>query len=854
VSNCKNTSKKADSKVNFGEMNRRSSRVLPGLFALFFCSGFAGLGYQIVWAKSFAAGIGEEYPATLAVITAFMCGLGLGGVIFARLPARLQSARSGYACLELLIGVWGVIIAFSEHPFSLAIVHLLGESSSALRHWTIVFSSVLLMLLPATAAMGATLPAIERLLSTPAHRTWTGALYALNTAGAMLGALAAAFYIMPALGLRNAILSFAAVNAACGLIAFQLLHSDSGLRLAPPTPFNNLESRGSLAARLILTGFFGVGFETLLIRSLSHILESTVYTFAAVLAVYLLGAALGAAIYQRSNRLALPTLFLGLVISCAVSAVILRWLPPFYFHLRVSLGDSLAGVATAEFLVALAVFLLPALCMGATFTALAEASLKSQPTLGWSVAWNSFGSALAPGIFGFFLVPTFGLKIALAAVVLGYAALSGRGAFWLVPLSAAFIPFITSGADLIIHPNEKIGFLDEGAAASVAVLESTNQSRVLKVNNRFQMGGTAARIAEERHADIPLLLHPDPRRALFIGLGTGITFATATKYPNLVADGVELLPGVVQAMPFFQQDPAVLANPALRVHIADGRRFALTTTNQYDVIVGDLFHPAQDGAAFLYTREHFTAVRNRLAPNGLFCQWLPLYQMDLTTVDLVANTFRAVFPYAELWVLRFNVDTPAIGLIGWREQPRFRTDLAISYPPLREHLRVVALGDALRLFGCRLGEISASKSGSLNTDDHPLVLFKAPYLTFREHDDPGVRLLQLLDRYSGVPTDLPIKDTEFVSRLTAYTRARDIFLHGLMEEGRGERVQALNRFIESARVSPDFTSGYAQALGIATSLARTNPAAAQEILRRLIDAQPARPVARELLEKLTSGR
>src|SRR5262249_43189186 len=161
----------------------------------------------------------------------------------------------------------------------------------------------------------------------------------------------------------------------------------------------------------------------------------------------------------------------------------------------------------------------------------------------------------------------------------------------------------------------------EGAMASVAVLESTNHSRVLKVNNRFQMGGTAARIAEQRHADIPLLLHPDPKRALFIGLGTGITFATAAKYPNLIADGVELLPGVAEAMPLFQDDPRAFENPALHVHVADGRRFVLITTNRYDVIVGDLFHPAQDGAAFLYTREHFTAVRERLAPRGLFCQW-----------------------------------------------------------------------------------------------------------------------------------------------------------------------------------------------------------------------------------------
>src|SRR5205823_2884719 len=118
-------------------MNRRPSRVLAALFALFFCSGFAGLGYQIVWTKSFAAGIGQEYPATLAVVTAFMSGLGLGGLLFERLPLRLQSSRFAYGILELVIAVWGAIIAFAAHRFGLAIVRLLGEAPSPPRHWTI---------------------------------------------------------------------------------------------------------------------------------------------------------------------------------------------------------------------------------------------------------------------------------------------------------------------------------------------------------------------------------------------------------------------------------------------------------------------------------------------------------------------------------------------------------------------------------------------------------------------------------------------------------------------------------------------------------------------------------------------
>jgi spermidine synthase len=260
-------------------------------------------------------------------------------------------------------------------------------------------------------------------------------------------------------------------------------------------------------------------------------------------------------------------------------------------------------------------------------------------------------------------------------------------------------------------------------------------------------------------------------------------------------------------------------------------------------VVADLFHPAQDGAAFLYTREHFTAVRARLRPTGLFCQWLPLFQMDLQTFDSIAATFASVFPHTEAWLLRFNVDTPVVGLIGWNEPPvlpadRVETRSALS-ARLEEHLRTVALGDTLRLLGCRLG-IPEGGSARLNTDGRPIVLFTAPRVTFQRRDDPAQRLLELIERY-------PVSDSGPLGR---YQRARNACLRGLAAEGRGELGEAIRLYVESARISREFTSGYAQAVAIATAIARTNPEGARGILRELMEAQPERPVARQLLERL----
>ena len=128
---------------------------------IFFLSGVAGLAYQVVWAKSFAASIGHEYPAMLAVVSAFMCGMAAGNLILVRF--RRLGPRS-YGWLELMIGVWAVLVTMST-PWIEAVTHeILGLAPSPVKHWMVVFSVVFVSLFPATSAMGATLAAAERFL------------------------------------------------------------------------------------------------------------------------------------------------------------------------------------------------------------------------------------------------------------------------------------------------------------------------------------------------------------------------------------------------------------------------------------------------------------------------------------------------------------------------------------------------------------------------------------------------------------------------------------------------------------------------------------------------------------------
>jgi spermidine synthase len=286
------------------------------------------------------------------------------------------------------------------------------------------------------------------------------------------------------------------------------------------------------------------------------------------------------------------------------------------------------------------------------------------------------------------------------------------------------------------------------------------------------------------------------------------------------------------------------------------------TETRYDVIVADLFHPARDGAGALYTREHFQAVRQRLAGGGLFCQWLPLFQLDEPMLKVIVRTFLEVFPHTRGYLLRLNVDTPVLGLVGTPEPIRYPTNWfgrRVRDPDLLAQLKSLTLTDGLQLFGCLVAAPDAlrefSRAAPLNTDDHPVVIFQAPRFDYIPKQTSYGRLLTLLDLHAADARELIQSDGDpaadrFIRQLSDFIAARDVYMHGLVVEAEGNTPRAVDAFVESARISPDFSTGYAHCLTIAMQESKSNPAAARVLLQRLVEAQPSRPIALELLQRL----
>ncbi|MEM9799911.1 MAG: spermidine synthase, partial [Planctomycetota bacterium] len=693
-----------------------------------------------------------------------------------------------------------------------------------------------------------------------------GGLYAANTAGAMCGTLAITFAILPALGFRVTTIGLAALNFACAAGALALGARRSGaVDAEEASSEEGGEARGaSWALPLFATGLLGIAFETIGIRMLTQILENTIYTFAVVLSVYLAGTAIGAALYQRllkdrPPRETAASLLSVLSLCCLLGISSLDLAR----DIHAAIGDErgFAAAILSEAVLAALLFLAPTVAMGATFAALAQAFQESDRTdrgggLGRALAINTLGSALAPSLSGWLLVPALGLRWASVAVALGYAvvawSLGGARSVALVVTSLGLVGWIaTSDLSLVgLDAGERVLERRDGPMATVTVTERSSGARVLRVDNHFRMGGTQSAFLERRQGAIPLLLHPAPRRALFLGLGSGATASAATLFEELEADGVELVPEVIDSLPYFELVNLGIADAeSVRLGPADARRFVRSASADYDVIVADLFQPARDGAGALYTVEHFEAVRDALAEGGLFAQWLPLYQMDEETTATIVASFLDVFPDAHAFLAAFNAETPALGLVGSREG--LRVDPAVlearmQREPLRSGLVELALTDAVDLLGCRLaGEAelvtwAAAGSSVRNTDDRPVVMFHAPRFVYGEREPGWTTLVEMMDALDApASSDLLVDgQDDLAARVDAYALARDAYLEGRVAYAEGREGEALERYVESVELSRDFTVGYTQVTAIANAPQR---ATREELLRAVQEIWRLRP-------------
>lgn len=804
------------------------------IFLCFLLSGASALVYQVAWVRHLTLILGATSLAVSTVLTAFMAGLALGSYLAGRWIDRRGRPLVVYAALELVIGAYALLLPWvfqgmaPLYEWVWAQFHPQFYTFSLLR-----FGLAFLVLLVPTTCMGATLPVLAKFYALAPGRFSLNVnqLYAVNTTGAVIGTLAAGFFLMPQLGLAHTVLTASATNfGLAALLAWVVLAARppqraallaSSWRETAPTEGQDIPMRPAiqrfLLASVALTGFCALALEVAWTRVLSLVLGPSVYAFSIMLATFLIGLALGgfavARLLARWRPRVLAFLFgLQLAIGLAVFGSLLLfgqlpfWYAFLYFRWDVSSFDS--GL-TLQFALAFVVMLMPTLMMGGMFPALIHAFDAERARAGRSVgrlyAGNTLGAIVGAFAAGYVLIPWLGIQGTVVLVVGAYLALAaatgwlaGRGwalrvglalaagamvalwlptwnpmamssgmnhyAWWLKPDGwddqRAYVPTRDDFNRYV--ENMEVLFYREDVDTTVAVARELNvppQSlgdqtvdSVLLINN--------GKIDASSHYDMPTqilsghlgpLLHPgQPRNALVIGLASGTTAGSLLHHPIDALDVVEISEGTVKASHYFDNvNGHPLDDARTNLAVNDGRNHLLVTPQRYDVIVSEPPNPWISGPANLFTREFFELAAARLAPDGVFVQWVQLYAMSSENLKALLKTFHGVFPHLFVFSGLVQSDLLLVGARGpltldldTLQSRMARTDVAHDLA----RIGLTTVADLLARF--RLGSEEVARlydaHTPLNTDDNALIEYAAPRDLYRNTRSENNRLLESL--------------------------------------------------------------------------------------------------------------
>jgi len=781
------------------------------LWPCFALSGAAALALELLWMRSAALVLGGTATTTATVLACYFAGLA-GGAALARGGTTRPVRRYGRLELGAAAGaLW-----------SLAVFHLLATDAARAALGAggpIGVLAVAVATLPATLCLGATLPALGQALA--GERT--PLLYALNTLGGVAGIVAMGFGLPATIGVRSSYLVAASASALAGLVALGIVERPVALVALAAVPAARRLRLVAAAA-----GFLGLALEVLWTRLFAQVLHNSVYSFAAVALVFLLalagGAALAGPLLRRNApaTVARAALALAAVGTLAGIGLFVWWTRGLtYFGMNSGLGEYVARIVGLALLAIGPGACAAGVVLPALWAAFGRRAGIARP-LGDLTAANTAGAIAGALGAGFVALPMLGLRTSLVAAAVCYLGLAEllapartvrRAGMLLVALALlAWLPPRLPFTHL--EAGERLLAAREGPAGIVTVVDGPDD-RQLRVDSYYALGGSRGASLERRQGLLPLLLHPHPARVAFVGLATGISASAAPALGVADTTVVELLPDVATlARTYFGEwNAGVLDRPEVHLVLDDGRRWLATTPEHFDVIVSDLFIPWHAGTSSLYAREMYAAAAGRLAPGGLFAQWLPLYQLTREDFETIVRTFLTAFPHATLWRDDFYADRPIVALVGQQApQPVDLGTVERRLQRLPAWARDQLLGSASALAMLSAGDLAAVPdlfaAAPINTDDRPVIEFRAPRLTRMTAagdkdwfigESLGAFYDTLEERLASASDPL-LPATEEVR---AARRAGTALFHYAVAATRGDRERAARLQDEVRRLVPD---------------------------------------------------
>ena len=820
-----------------------SRRGRLALLTLFFLSGAASLVYEAVWNRLLVLQMGNTAYSLTTILTVFMGGLALGSFVGGRVASRLDDPLRTYGWLELGIGIYCAFVPFgiaALEPVMRWMYNAWFETFLAFSLFQFLACGAVLLL--PIVAMGATLPIVSDFVArqSSAVSSSVGLAYGINTFGGFAGVMGGGLLLIPALGLATSNSVAAAMSATAGVVALvvsRVLGSPGPARAADEPEAESSPSADSpfpvplLFAALAASGFASMTYQVAWTRVITLSIGSVTYSFPLIVGGFIGGLAVGAAVLGRlgdrpgSTPLLLVMCQLSIAAVAGLSMPFLGDLPVRMTLAVMEYSDSFAALQFAKFAAVFGVVFVPTFFMGGMLPLATRAVAERRrdgvgAAVGRAYASNTVGTIVGSFLAGFVLVPAIGMQETIAFAVAVNALVGGALLFFsgifdgvmrpvasaVAALGLAYVGFSTPDWDrtvltsapylhaplyaknanataddvrLALAKKAGIAYYREDYATTVTVLDD-------RTHRYLYVGGKLDAISENASQSllghIPMLLHPNPKDVLVIGLGSSESVAATLEHPEVEsATCIEISPAVAEAAErFFQLEQRPLSDERLDLRIGDGRVHIAMTDDTYDVIVSQPGNPWMAGASALFTREYFEGMKARLRPGGVVSVWVQGFSASAENVNALIGTFGSVFEHFDLWETRVLGDYILTGYLEPLAIDPVRVDERMRSPRVRANLGSQHIEDAADLLGYFVTSAERARrlpgADRINTDDHNFLETELQGELLLRHE---IEVFQSLSSARRAVTDR-------VERTTGDARAGPLLRRlGRIQEGKG---------------------------------------------------------------------
>ncbi|OFK86137.1 MULTISPECIES: fused MFS/spermidine synthase [unclassified Eikenella] len=774
-----------EKQTNTSRLASSNRALLLGIFVL---SGFAGLIYQSIWSQYLGIFLGHAAYAQALVLAIFMGGMAAGSMWISHIGEKWRNLVRCYALIEGLIGILGLLFHFiftTAVDFSYNV--LIPATASPWLADVVRWLVAAILILPQTILLGMTFP----LMSGGLIRRFPGqdgsllgGLYFTNSIGAAFGALLAAFVLLPSLGLPGTVVTAGFLNLIVAGLAWWLARNPE------PAPKHSADSATSpvlhpllrvVLASTAISGAASFVYEIVWIRMLSMAVGSTLHAFELMLTSFIAGIAFGGLWVRKradsnSNPLRLAGwMQVGMGLAALFSLVVYSHAFDWVGWLMGALDKTPGGYvlySSGTAVISILIMLPAAFFAGTTLPLFTVTLLRSghgERVIGQVYAWNTVGSIV--GVFAamHLLIPVLGLKLALVAAAfvdmgIGLLLLRKETQSKLQMLRtavAAFAVVLATGLSItkvqfdplklasgvfrtgnVVLQDGRVLFYRDGKTASISVVERHGGKSIAIATNGKPDAGIVMQGTPSPDeptmilaAALPLSMHNKPEEIGVIGFGSGMTTHTFLGDPRVKrVDTIEIEPAMVEGAKLFGGHVSrAYTDPRSNIIIDDAKAYFSGQQARYDIIISEPSNPWISGVGSLFSQEFYQFVPRHLKQDGLFVQWVQLYEIDDKLVSSIINAFTPAFSDYRAYISNSSdliiVATPTGNLPEMKAefilQGLIGADLKHQGITKMEQLQLRQVADArlLRAHGTLFGM-------QPNSYYHPILSLRAPQTRF----------------------------------------------------------------------------------------------------------------------------